>query len=161
MELCYCGFYRRHVVVADYRDSMVSVHHEVGIPDLVELDGGQVLALLERSVYALPPLCHARPRGQEGSVEVPPSPHAADDLVDLNDPPPSVEAVVGNGKLSSDVVEGEQPVRGALPSDTGEDRSRRRARRLAREKSASTCSFRFMYGIIPCSLLKACLRNRF
>jgi hypothetical protein len=39
--------------------------------------------------------------------------------------------------------------------------ARRRARRLARVKSASTCSFRFMYGIIFSSLLKTCLRNRF
>src|SRR5215213_800765 len=38
--------------------------------------------------------------------------------------------------------------------------ARRRARRLARVKSASTCSFRFMYGIIFSSLLKTCLRNR-
>src|SRR5215216_1867523 len=64
---------------------------------------------LERSVYALPPLSHARPRRQEGSVEVPPPPHAADDLLHLHDPRPSVEAIVGR-MLSSDIVEGEQPV---------------------------------------------------
>jgi hypothetical protein len=88
---------------------MVAVHHEVGITDLVELDRRQVLAPLERSVYALSPLCHARPRGQEGSVEVPPPPHAADDLVYLYDLRPSVKAIVGR-MLSSDIVEGEQPI---------------------------------------------------
>src|SRR5918995_2845664 len=101
---------------------MVAVHHEVGIPDLVELARRQVFCTVERSVYALPLMPHARPRRQEGSVEVPPSPHAADDLVRLYDPRPSLEAIVSY-KLSSDVVEGEQPVWGVLPSDTGEDRS--------------------------------------
>src|SRR5215218_5937779 len=97
---------------------MVAVHHEVGIPDLVELDRRQVLAPLERSVYALPLVPHARPRGQEGSIEVPPPPHAADDRLHLYDPRPSVKAIVGR-MLSSDIVEGEQPIWGVLPSDTG------------------------------------------
>ena len=57
MKLGYCGFYRWHVVIAGYGDSMVAVHDEVGIPDLVELDRRQVLASLKRPpVYALPPL---------------------------------------------------------------------------------------------------------
>ena len=42
-------------------------------------------------------------------VELIPPPHAADDLLDLHDPRPSVEAIVSY-KVSSDVVEGEQPV---------------------------------------------------
>jgi hypothetical protein len=64
MEPSYCGFYRWHIVVAGYGDSMVAVHHEVGIAYLVELDRRQVLAPLERTVYALPPLhkeCWASP----------------------------------------------------------------------------------------------------
>ena len=89
---------------------MVAVNDEVGIPDLEELDRRQVLASLERSVYSLPPLPHARPRWQEGSVEVPPPPHAADDLLHLYDPRSPVEAFVSNGMLTSEVVEGEQPV---------------------------------------------------
>src|SRR4028118_2266020 len=97
---------------------MVPIHHEVGIPDLVELDRRQVFCTVERSVYALPPLTNARPRGQKGSVKLIPPPHAADDLLNLYDPRPSVEAIVGY-KLSSDVVEGEQPVRGVLPSNKG------------------------------------------
>src|SRR5215203_200308 len=101
---------------------MVAVHHEVGFLELVEVDRRQVFSTVERSVYALPPRPHAGPRGQEGSVEVLPPPHAADDLVHLYDPRPSLEAIVSY-KLSSDVVEGEQPVRGVLPSDTGENRS--------------------------------------
>ena len=109
MELGYCGFYRWHIVVAGYGDSMVAVHDEVGVPNLVELDWRQVLASLERSVYALPPLPQARPRGQKGSVKVPPPPHAANDLLHLYDPPPSVSAVVSD-EFSSYVVEGEQSV---------------------------------------------------
>src|SRR5215216_7106842 len=105
MELGYCGFYRWHVVVAGHRDSMVAVHHEVGLANFVELYRGQVLSPLESPVYTLPILPHARPRGQEGSVEVPPSPHAAEDLVHLYNPRPSVEAVVSR-KLSSDLLEG-------------------------------------------------------
>src|ERR671921_1321026 len=118
MELGYRGFYRWHVVVAGHRDSMVAVHHEVGFLELVELHRGQLLTPLKCSVYALPPLPHARPRRQKGSIEVPPPPHAADDLVHLYDPRPSLEAIVGH-KLSSDIVEGEQPVRGVLSSNTG------------------------------------------
>src|SRR5918998_6971244 len=94
MKFGYCGFYRWHVVVAGHGDSMVAVHDEIGIPDLVELDRRQVLAPLERPVYALPPMPHARPHGKEGSVEVFPPPHAANDLVHLYDPSPSVAAVV-------------------------------------------------------------------
>src|SRR5215203_4342143 len=101
---------------------MVAVRHEVGIPNLVELDRRQVLAPLERPVYALPPLPHARPRGQEGSVKVPPPPYAADDLVHLYNPRPSVEAVVSH-ELSSDIVEGKQPVGSLLSSKTGYYRS--------------------------------------
>src|SRR5215213_9405685 len=101
---------------------MVAVRHEVGIPDLVEFDRRQVLAPLERSVYALPPLPHARPHGQEGSVELIPPPHAAHDLVHLYDPRPSLEAIVSR-KLSSYVVEGEQLVRHMLSSNTGDHRS--------------------------------------
>src|SRR5215204_2138797 len=122
VELGYRGFYRWHIVVAGHRDSMVAVHHEVGIPDLVEYDRRRVLPSLERSVYVLPLMPHAHPRGQEGSVEVPPPPHAADDPVRLYNPRPSVEAIVSR-KLSSDVVEGEQPIRGVLLSNTGHHRS--------------------------------------
>src|SRR5215210_2743577 len=109
-ELCYHGFYRRYAVEADHRDAVVAVRHEVAIADLVEFDRRQVLAPLERPVYALPLMPHARPRWQEGSVEVPPPSHAADDLVHLYDPRSPVEPFVGNGKLSSDLLEGEQPV---------------------------------------------------
>src|SRR5215203_5511491 len=109
-ELGYRGFYRWHVVVAGHGDSMVAVHHEVNIPDLVELDRRQIFSAVERPVDALPLVPHARPRGQEGSVEVPPPPHAADDLVHLYDPRSPVEAFVSNGMLTSEVVEGEQPV---------------------------------------------------
>src|SRR5918997_97360 len=123
MKLGYCGFYRRHVVVAGYGDSMVAVHDEIGIPDLVELDGRQVPAPLERPVYALPPLPHARPRRQEGAVEVPPSPHAANDLVHFYNLPPSVAAVVSD-ELSSDIVKREQPVGGVpVSSKTGHYRA--------------------------------------
>src|SRR5215213_3836658 len=101
---------------------MVAIQHEVGILKLVELDRRQVLAPLERSVYALPLMPHAGPRGQEGSVEVPPSPHAPEDLLHLYYPRPSGTAIVSY-KLSSDVVEGEQPVWCVLPSDTGHHRS--------------------------------------
>jgi hypothetical protein len=38
MELSYCGFYGWHVVVTSHRDSMVAVHHEVGLANFVELD---------------------------------------------------------------------------------------------------------------------------
>src|SRR5215204_3787689 len=97
---------------------MVAVHHKVGIPDLVELDRRQVLTPLESPVYALPPPPHARPRGQEGSIEVPPPPHAADDRLHLYELRPSVKAIVGR-MLSSDIVEGEQPIRDVLSSNTG------------------------------------------
>ena len=85
---------------------MVAVHHEVGIPDLVEFDRRQVLAPLERSVYALPLVPDARPRWQEVSVEVPPPPHAADDLIHFYDSRPTRTAIVSR-KLSSEVVKGE------------------------------------------------------
>src|SRR5215207_6849538 len=97
---------------------MVAVHDKIGIPDLVELDRRQVLTPLESPVYSLPPLPPARPCGQEGSIEVPPPPHAADDRLYLYDPRPSVEAIVSR-MLSSDIVEGEQPIRGVLSSNTG------------------------------------------
>src|SRR5215213_10881161 len=122
MELGYCGFKRWHGVVAGHGDSMVAVHHEVDFLQLVELHRGQLLTPLKCSVYVLPPLPHACPRGQEGSVEVPPSPHTADDLLHPYNPRPSVKAIVSR-MLSSDVVEGEQPVWGVLPSDTGHHRS--------------------------------------
>src|SRR5215211_1503705 len=109
-------------MVAGYRDSMVAVHHEVGFPELVELDRRQVFCTVERSVYALPFVSHACPRGQEGSVELIVPPHAAEDLLHLYNPRPSVEAIVGR-KLSSEVVEGEQPVLGVLSSNTGYKRS--------------------------------------
>jgi hypothetical protein len=118
MELNHCSFYRWHIVVAGHRDSMVAVHDEVGIPELVELDRGKVFCTVEGSVYALPPLSNARPRGQEGSVELIIPPYAADDLVYFYDPRPSVEAIVSR-MLSSDVVEGEQPIRGMLSANTG------------------------------------------
>jgi len=35
VELGYCGLNRRHVVEAGHRDSMVAVHDEVGIPNLI------------------------------------------------------------------------------------------------------------------------------
>src|SRR5215203_1385525 len=105
-------------MVAGHRDSMVAVHHEVVILDLVELDRRQVFCTVERSVYALPLVPHARPRGQEGSIEVPPPPHAADDLLHFYDSRPTGTAIVSR-KLSSEVVEGEQPVRGVLSSNTG------------------------------------------
>src|ERR671921_1997804 len=104
-ELCYRGFYRRYAVVASHRDSMVAVRHEEAMADLVEFDRRQVLAPLERPIYALPPLPHAGPRWQEGSVEVPPPPHAADDLIHLYDPRSPVEPFVSNGMLSSDLLE--------------------------------------------------------
>ncbi len=97
---------------------MVAVHHEVGFLELVELDRRQVFCTVERAVYALPLVPHAGPRGQEGSVELIPPPHAADDLVRLYDPRPSLEAILSR-KLSSDVVEGEQSIRGVLSSNTG------------------------------------------
>src|ERR671913_2372162 len=98
---------------------MVAVHHEVGIPDLVKFDRRQIFCTVERSVYALPLVPHAGPRRQEGSVELIPPPHAADDLVHLYDPRPSVEAIVSR-KLSSYVVEGEQLVRHMISSNTGD-----------------------------------------
>src|SRR5215210_1094871 len=98
---------------------MVAVHHEVGIPDLVELHRRQVLAFLERSVYALPLVPYARPRWKEGPIEVPPPPHAADDLIHLYDPRPSVDAVVSR-KISSEVVEGERLVRHMISSNAGD-----------------------------------------
>ena len=118
MELGYCGFKRWHIVVAGHGDPMVAVHHEVGFLELVELHRGQVFCTVERSVYTLPLMPHVRPRRQEGSVELIVPPHAADDLLDLHDPRPSLEAILSR-KLSSDVVEGEQPVRGVLPSNKG------------------------------------------
>src|ERR671921_1634863 len=99
-ELCHRGFYRRYAVVAGHRDTVVAVRHEVAIADLVEFDGRQVLAPLERPVYALPLVPHARPRGQEGSVELIPPPHAADDLPHFYDSLPTGTAIVSR-KLSS------------------------------------------------------------
>src|ERR671916_145099 len=101
---------------------MVAIHHEVGFLKLVEVDRRQVFCTVERSVYALPFMPHARPRGQEGSVELIPPPHAAHDLVRLYDPRPSLEAIVSR-KLSSYVVEGEQLVRHMLSSNSSYYRS--------------------------------------
>jgi len=98
---------------------MVAIHHKVGIPELIELDRRQVFCTVESPVYALPLVPHTRPRGQEGPVEVSPPPHAADDLLYLYDPPPSVEAIVSHQRLSSSyLIEGAQPVRGVPPSNT-------------------------------------------
>ena len=38
---------------------MVAVHHEVGIPHLVEFDRRQIFCTVERPVYALPLVPHA------------------------------------------------------------------------------------------------------
>src|ERR671921_2975477 len=101
---------------------MVAIHHEVGFLKLEQVDRRQVFCTVERSVYALPLMPHARPRGQEGSIELIPPPHAAHDLVHLYDPRSSLEAIVSR-KLSSYVVEGEQLVRHMISSNTGDHRS--------------------------------------
>src|SRR5829696_1577670 len=108
---------------------MVTVHHEVGIPDLVEFDRRQVLPPLERPVYALPLVPHARPRGQEGSIKVPPSRRLL-----------ATSSLLTSSKESNRFDTCSLRIRATS--------ARRRARRLARVKSASTCSFRSMYGII-------------
>src|SRR5215213_5372241 len=82
---------------------MVAVHHEVAIPNLVELDRGQVLA----------------PRGRRLL--------AACSLLTSSKGSNLFEACSLRIRAIS---------------------ARRRARRLARVKSTSTCSFRSMYGII-------------
>src|SRR5919112_1773033 len=125
VESSHFRFYGRHAVVAEHGDSMVAVHHEVDLANLVELHRRQVLSPVKCPAYALPLLPDACPRGQEGAVEVAAPPHAADDLVCLYYPRPSVGAVVDHEPPSSDVVEAEQPVGGALlsPSNAGHRRS--------------------------------------
>src|SRR5215203_5000886 len=151
-ELCYRGFYRWHVVVAGHGDSMVAVHHEVGIPDLVELDRRQIFCAVERPVDALPLMPHARPRGQEGSVEVPHRPtlptiwSTSTTLVPRWRRLLATEcSLLRSSKESNRFEVCSRRIRAAT--------ARRRARRLARVKSASTCSLRSMYVIISSSLL--------
>src|SRR5215211_7278927 len=137
---------------------MVAVRHEVGIPDLVEFDRRQVLAPLECSVYTLPLVPHASPRGQEGSVEVPHRPTLPTISSTSTTRIPRGRRLLAASSLLRSSKESNRfevcslRIRAAT--------ARKRARRLARVKSAFTCSFTSMYGIISSSLLKIGLRNK-
>src|SRR5215203_3666462 len=136
---------------------MVAVHDKVGIPYLVELDRRQVLTPLESPVYSLPPLAPARPRGQEGSVEVPPPPTLPTIASTSTTLVPRWRRLLATSSLLTSSKESN--LFEACSLRIRATSARRRARRLARVKSASTCSFRSMYGIILSSLLKMGLQN--
>ena len=86
-------------------DPVVAVEDEVGVANLVHSDRWQVFGPVERTVYALPSLFSACPRGLKGPVEVPSASHGPDDLIHLDDLRPLVDSAVRQ-EPSSNLIEG-------------------------------------------------------
>src|SRR5215213_2687229 len=100
--------------LAGHRYPVVAILDEVDIPYFVQADGRQFFAPVHDLVYAPPAGPEVGLGGQEGPVEVPVTPDAADDVrdghlahseVDLRDGPQS----------GLDLVEGEQLVGAGVP----------------------------------------------
>src|ERR671921_560751 len=131
---------------------MVAVHHEVVLPDLVEIDRRQVLALWNAwsmRFHLCPTLALAGRKDRSKSLHRPTLPtisSTSTTLVPRWRRLLAACALLRSSKESNLFEVCSLRIRAATV--------RKRARRLARVKSASTCSFRFMYGIIFSSLLK-------
>jgi hypothetical protein len=69
-------------LLAGHRDAVVTVVDEVGVPDLEQAHRRQLLGPVHDLVYPPPAGAEIRFGRQEGPVEVPVAPDAADDLVD-------------------------------------------------------------------------------
>src|SRR5215210_7811927 len=95
--------------LAGHGDPVVAVLYEVGVPDLVQADGGQLFGPVHDLVYPPPAGAEVRLGRQEGPVEVPVASDATDDLRDGHLAQPEVD--LRNGPQSPlDLVEGEQLV---------------------------------------------------
>ena len=79
-ELHDVGLERLYALLPGDGDTVVAVADEVGVPDLVQAHRGQVFVFVHELVYALPAGAEVWLGGQEGAVEVPVAPDAADDL---------------------------------------------------------------------------------
>src|SRR5215210_3762302 len=101
-------------------DPVVAVLDEVDVPDLVEADGRQLFAPVHDLVYAPPAGPEVGLGRQEGPVEVPVAPHAADDVRDGHLAHPQVGLRDGP-QDPLDLVEGEQPVGGGVPTQVRAD----------------------------------------
>src|SRR5919112_2170033 len=137
---------------------MVAVHHEVVLPDLVEIDRRQVLALWNAwsmRFHLCPTLALAGRKDRSKSLHRPTLPTISSTSTTRF--PRGRRLLAASSLLRSSKESNRFEV---CSLRTRATTARKRARRLARVKSASTCSFRFMYGIISCSLLKIGLRNK-
>src|SRR5215216_2248197 len=108
-ELDDLGVYHLDAQLAGDGYPMVAVPDEVGVPDLVQAYGRELLGPVHHLVYPLPAVFESPLRGQERPVEVPVTAHAADYLLHRHGSHPEVDLLDGpEGALY--LVEGEQLV---------------------------------------------------
>src|ERR671911_2482939 len=108
-------------LLAGYRDPVVAVLDEVGVPDLVQADGGQLFfGPVHDLVYPPPAGAEVGLRRQEGPVEVPVASDATDDLGDWHLAQSQVDLRDGP-KSPPDLVEGEQLVRARVSAQVRAD----------------------------------------
>jgi hypothetical protein len=108
-ELYDLGVDHLDALLEGYRDAVVAVLDEVGVPDLEQADGGQLFGPVHDLVDPPPAGAEIGLGRQESPVEVPVAPDAADDLGDGHLAQPEVDLRNGpQGPL--DLVEGEQLV---------------------------------------------------
>src|SRR4028118_151498 len=113
---------------------MVAVLDEVGVPDLEQADGGQLLAPVHDLVYPPPAGAEGGLGRQKCPVEVPVAPDAADYLGDGHLAQPDVDLRDGtDGPL--DLVEGEQLVGAGVPAQVSADPTQESPPAGAREVS--------------------------
>src|SRR5215210_43276 len=118
MKLRHLGIDPFHVVIASHRDAVVAVCDEVRVADLVQAHGWQLLAPVEGPIYPLPPLPHARLRGQEDRVELRASTDAARYLLHPHHPPSDANPA-HRTEFLPEVLEAGQPVGGEAVPQTG------------------------------------------
>ncbi len=90
-----------------HRDPVVPVANEIDLAHQVDVDGGEAAGAMHGHVDPLPAFFGGRVEGEEGPVEVPVAPHAADDVGD-GDHPGSPRHPCGGAEQRLDLVEGEQ-----------------------------------------------------
>src|SRR5919107_3416239 len=97
---------------------MIAVCDEVRVADLVQAHGWKLLASVEGPIYSLPPLPHARLRGQEDLVELRASTDAAHYLLHPHHSPSDANPA-HHAELFPEVLEAGQPIDGGTVSQTG------------------------------------------
>src|SRR5918994_306258 len=108
-ELYHLGVEIIDALLAGYRDAVVAVLYEVGVPDLVQADGGQLFGPVHDLIDPPPARAEVGFGRQEGPVEISVASNATDDLGDWHLAQPQVDLRDGP-KSPLDLVEGEQLV---------------------------------------------------